>query len=570
MGYNDLTKILEEITAYKAEERWFEFKLNKGSISNDEIGQYISALSNGATIANKLFGYLIWGVEDVTHDIKGTNFTFVGAKQGNQDLELWLRMLLHPKINFTIHEFDYIPSKHIVLLKIPATFAEPTNFKKIPYIRIGSHKTDLRNYPHYSRQIYNALEDWSARIIQDATVDDLDGIALQLARRKFTEKNTKLADEINTWDTKTFLDKIKITINGAITNTALIILGKEEKSHYLLPSIAQITWKLETQEKAYEHFNPPMLISTTKVLNRIRNIKYKFFPDHELLATEVNKYDTRVILEAMYNCIAHQDYSLNERIIVTEKLDKLIFQNAGSFFEGSPEDYSEGDKTPSKYRNPWLSQAMVNLNMIDTMGYGIHTMYLAQKNRYFPLPDYDLSQSQKVKLSIYGHAIDENYTQLLIQRKELPLSTVVFLDRIQKHLPITENAVKYLRKEKLIEGRKPNYYVAASVASTSGDKADYIKYRAFDDKHYKELIFNYLKTYKKANREDIDKLILNKLSDVLNEEQKKNKIRNLLYKLSKKENKIKNIAKSTRHPNWVLVRDTNENLDIEDRNLDIE
>ena len=91
MDYNDLNSILEEITAYKAEEKWFEFKLNKGSVSNDEIGEYISALSNGATIANKPFGYLIWGVEDGSHNIKGTNFSFDGAKQGNQDLELWLR-----------------------------------------------------------------------------------------------------------------------------------------------------------------------------------------------------------------------------------------------------------------------------------------------------------------------------------------------------------------------------------------------------------------------------------------------------------------------------------------------
>lgn len=555
MDNNDLNSILDEVTSYKAEEKWFEFKLNKGSISNDEIGEYISALSNAATIANKPFGYLIWGVEDETHNIKGTNFLFDEARQGNQDLELWLRNLLHPKINFTIHEFDYEPQKHIVLLRIPATVAEPTHFKKIPYIRIGSHKTDLRNHPHYIRQIYNTLEDWSARIVQDASIDDLDENALKLAQQKFAEKHPKRHAEIISWDTAIFLDKAKITINGKITNTALILLGKEEKSHYLLPSIAQITWKLETQEKAYEHFNPPMLTSTTNVLARIRNIKYKFFPDHELLATEVNKYDTRVILEAMHNCIAHQDFSLNERIIVTEKLDKLIFENAGSFFEGNPEDYTEGDRTPSKYRNPWLSQAMVNLNMIDTMGYGIHTMYLAQKSRYFPLPDFDLKQSQKVKLSIYGHAIDENYTQLLIQRKELPLSTVVLLDRIQKCLPVTEDAVRSLRKDKLIEGRKPNYFIAASIAYTSGDKADYIKNRAFDDKHYEDLILNYLKTYNKASREDIDKLIANKLSDVLNEDQKRNKIRNLLYKLSKKDNKITNIATSTRYPTWVLVED---------------
>jgi ATP-dependent DNA helicase RecG len=161
-------------------------------------------------------------------------------------------------------------------------------------------------------------------------------------------------------------------------------------------------------------------------------VKYRFFPDNELLATTVNKYDTRVILEAMHNCIAHEDYSGHSRIVVAEKLDRLIFSNAGSFFEGNPKDYSVGDKTPERYRNPWLVNAMVNLGMIDTLGYGIHTMFVEQRKRYFPLPDYLLSEPQKVILQIYGHSIDENYSKVLMERKEMPLHQVILLDRIQK------------------------------------------------------------------------------------------------------------------------------------------
>ncbi len=271
-----------------------------------------------------------------------------------------------------------------------------------------------------------------------------------------------------------------------------------------------------------------------------------------MLATTVDKYDTRTILEAMHNCIAHQDYSLNSRIIVTEKIDKLIFTNAGSFFEGNPDDYSAGNKTPDKYRNPWLAQAMVNLGMIDTLGYGIHTMYLSQKNRYFPLPDYLLSESQKVVLQIYGHSIDENYSKLLIERKDLSLSNVVLLDRIQKHLAITKDAASALKKERLIEGRKPNYFVAASVADATGEKATYIKNRAFDKTWYKDLIIEFIKKYNKAGREDIDALIMDKLSNTLSEKQKRTKIRNLLYEMSKKDNSIFNNSKSTNKPEWKL------------------
>jgi len=554
MTKEQLHILLEELAALSAETNWVEFKLNAGSITNEQIGEYISAMSNGATIANKSFGYMVWGVQDTTQIIKGTNFTFVEAKQGNQDLELWLRNLLHPKLNWEIFEFDY-HGKNIVLLRIPSAKGEPVHFKKKPYIRIGSNKTDLRNFPDYVRIIYNSLEDWSAKIIDTASISDLDDEALKIAREKFKERSVKekYYDKIDSWDDKTFLDKAKITINKKITNTAILLLGKEEASHYLLPSIAEITWKLETEEKAYEHFSCLLLLNTTKVLHNIRNVKYKFFPDNELLATTVNKYDTRTILEALHNCIAHQDYSLNSRIIVTEKIDKLVFTNAGNFFSGNPEDYTEGNRTPEKYRNPWLVRAMVNLGMIDTMGYGIHTMYQSQRKRFFPLPDYNLSEPQKVVLQIFGHSIDENYTRLLIERQDLELDRVVLLDKVQKKQDITTEAATLLKKEKLIEGRKPNYFVAASVAEITDDKATYIKNRAFDKTYYKDLIIKYIKKYKVASRDDIDSLVMDKLSNTLSDKQKRTKIRNLLYEMSKKDNTIYNDSNSTNKPEWKLV-----------------
>jgi len=553
MSEQNLCELLKELVSYPQEQPWLEFKLNKGSISNDSIREYLSALSNGACLANKPFGYLIWGVEDFTHSIKGTNYSFSKAKEGNQDLKLWLLNLLFPKINFEVFEFNY-QKLPITLIRIPAAISQPTQFKKMPYIRIGSNKTDLRNFPDLIRTIYNSQIDWSAKIIEQATIDDLDPQAIKVAKEKFNERNAtnSFSRKIRSWDVATFLDKARITLNGKITNTAIILLGKEESSHYLLPAIAQITWKLEGEEKGYEHFDPPFLLTTTKVMQQIRNIKYKFFPDNQLLATTVDKYETRSILEALHNCIAHQDYSLNSRIIVTEKIDRLIFSNAGSFYEGNPDDYVIGEKTPERYRNPFLSRAMVNLGMIDTLGYGIHSMVLAQRNRFFPLPDYQLSQPQKVILQLYGHSIDENYSKLLIERKDLPLSQIVLLDRVQKRLPITDAAITMLKKENLIAGRKPNFFVEASVAEITDNKASYIKNRAFDDDHYKKMIIGFLKTYKAAKREEINKLLLDKLSDVLSNQQKMNKIKNLLYSLSKKEMLIKNSSKSSKHPVWVL------------------
>src|SRR5690606_26279355 len=121
------------------------------------------------------------------------------------------------------------------------------------------------------------------------------------------------------------------------------------------------------------------------------------------------------------------------------------------FYEGKPEDYFGGEVTPSRYRNPWLTQAMVNLGMIDTMGFGINAMTQSQRKRYFPLPDYSKSSSNAVVLEIYGHVIDENYTRLLLEHQDLPLNTVILLDQVQKKQKITADAAAFLRRQGLIE-----------------------------------------------------------------------------------------------------------------------
>lgn len=170
MNLTELHTILKELCSSDKETQWLEFKQN--GIDHEEIGEYISALSNGACIDNKLHGYLIWGVNNTTHEITGTTFKISSSKHGNQDLELWLRTFLHPKVHFEIFEFDY-NGKAVTMLKIPSAVAEPTHFQKKPFIRINSNKTDLRNHPALIRKIYNSQEDWSAKICKEASLKTL-------------------------------------------------------------------------------------------------------------------------------------------------------------------------------------------------------------------------------------------------------------------------------------------------------------------------------------------------------------------------------------------------------------
>ena len=99
--------------------------------------------------------------------------------------------------------------------------------------------------------------------------------------------------------------------------------------------------------------------------------------------------------------------------IVNKSQKRIVEEVTGGFFEGKAEDYCEGNRTPQKYRNKWLTSAMVNLNMIDSLGFGISKMYRSQMKRFFPLPDYTQSTTNEVVLEIYGHAIDENYSKML-------------------------------------------------------------------------------------------------------------------------------------------------------------
>lgn len=147
------------------------------------------------------------------------------------------------------------------------------------------------------------------------------------------------------------------------------------------------------------------------------------------MALEISKYDQKIVLEALHNCITHQDYLLNARIIVTEKSHKLIFENIGAFSEGKPEDYINGSKTPKQYRNTFLAQAMVRLNMTDTMGYGIYEMHRKQAQRYLPLPDYNLEQSNTVILTLYGDIVNEAYTSQLINNSNISFTDICALDR---------------------------------------------------------------------------------------------------------------------------------------------
>lgn len=539
-------QLLEELLSVARQRRdageteWMEFKTNIGeshcSITYEGVGNYISGLSNSACLKYKSHGYLVLGVEDGTWKVVGTNLRMPTTKIGNQDYELWLRRNCSPIIPFEVEEFEY-GDQHIVIFEIQAAVGEPVNFKGIAYVRIGSNLTKLKDFPDFVRQIYNSQKDWSAEIVGDATLEDLDPAAIEKARELYAKKHENLAEEMKTWDDIKFLNKAKITRKGKITNTAVLLLGRSESESLISPAVARIRWIYKDSsgnERDFSIETCPFILAADTIYRKIRNFKYRYMNPSllSLVPEELDTYDPFIIREALNNAVAHQDYRCHGMINVVEEEDRLIFSNLGSFIPNSIRSVLENDAPEENYRNKMLANAMVELGLVDTIGSGIRRMFNKQRERLFPMPDYDFSDN-RVKVTIIGKVIDIDYAMLLTRDKTLSLLEIEMLSRVQMHKPLNDDEIAYLRKRKLVEGRKSSLYFAKSVARATGQEAEYTVMKGFDDLYYRDLIVKALKEHHRLRRTDINRLLLNKLPSALNDKQKNNKIDYLLKCLRK-------------------------------------
>lgn len=330
-----------------------------------------------------------------------------------------------------------------------------------------------------------------------------------------------------------------MTIKGKITNTTILLLGKSESGHLISPAVARITWILKDRdniEKDYEHFYSPFFTAVEEVSTKIRNLKYRYIAGNTLFSEEVDQYDPYIIREALNNCVAHQDYTMGGKIVVVESEDGwLSFTNVGQFIPNSVEEVVIQDSPEPTYRNSFLVTAMVNLNMIDTIGSGIKKMFNIQRHKFFPLPDYDLS-ADKVNAVFFGKLIDVNYAKKLAELPELSLEEIMLLDKVAKQKELSNEAIQVLRSKGLIEGRKPNYHISSHIAKATKQKDDYIKLRGIDNAYIQKIIIDYLSKFGGTLRKDLEAVLMPKLSEGLSDIQKRDKIKNQLQEL--KRNKI--------------------------------
>jgi len=554
MGSEQLTSLLESLLNLPTENEVVEFKRAGNGFDTFKLGAYFSALSNEANLKKRDSAWLIFGINDKDHAIVGTNYK--PTPQSLCHIKREIAEGINEGITFNdIFEFIY-EGKRVLLFQIPpAPQGIPISYKGHYYGRDGESLVALNISEIESIRSQVKRIDWSAQVIEEATIDDLDETAIQLARSLYISKNRDKEEEILTWDNVSFLNKAKITIKGRITNTAILLLGKEESEYLISPATAKIRWVLKDHqgiEKDYLIKGCPMIISVEEIYRKIRNLKYRYInPEFQtLFPEEIDTYEPYIIREALNNAIAHQDYSLGGQITVVEYDDKLVFANKGCFIPRSIQNVLNNDAPEEVYRNQFLAQAMVNLKMVDTIGSGIRKMFFYQRQRLFPLPDYSFDDN-KVQVSIIGKILNIGYASILAQNTSLSLSEIEILNRVQLNKFISDEELNYLRKKKLIEGRKPNIYLARSVAQKIDQKIEYSNNKGFDDSYYCDLIIKALSEHKVLTKQEITKLLIKKLPDILTIKQKHSKIQNLLTKL-RKSGKIENESRGI-HSNWRIV-----------------
>ena len=490
-----LINIFQSLISHK-ESEVVEFKKAENNFDFDDLGKYFSALSNEANLRGLEFAWLIFGYDEKKHKIVGTSY-----KNGESALNnLKHDFAQHTTDGQTFREIVPIDvdGNRILMFKIPAS---PRNivmkWKGIAFGRDGESLKPLNQSKMDEIRHQTPEPDWSAELVPNATIDDLDEVAIAKARKMFKKVHSRIpAEEVNRWSTEEFLSKCELMVDGKLTRAAIILLGKMFSDSKLRPAVAEVTWTIRDEKQDvvdYEHFSVPFILTVDEILAKIHNLTLREMPGGTLFPDTMKQYDDYTIREALHNCIAHQDYTLRQRINFVENPGFLYYANGGSFIPGTLENALATNGPQRFFRNACLCKAMVHFNMIDTVSRGIKKMFTEQMERRFPMPDYEIDNEKKeVAVRIYGNAINERYTKLLKDNNTLTLHDCISLDAIQKGHRIDEEIAQDLMKRGLIEGEAPNYTISLGVAKASKQLPGYTRVRGLERDKLKQMILQYI------------------------------------------------------------------------------
>lgn len=489
---------------------------------------------------------MVIGAKDQTLDIVGTDLSKFNLNAQSATYKLIEHCTNLSSEGLTITEYITDDAQKVVwIITIPKHLPRrPVYAHKKAWQRISDSLVEMT-----PERMATILEeptmtdsDWSSEIVPDATISDLDEVAIAKARKMFKKVHSRIPEEeVNSWSNTELLSRSGILINGKLTRAAIILLGKPESVYKLRPAVVEVTWTLRNEEDDvvdYEHFTAPFILTVDEMLAKIHNLTMRELPGGSLFPDTMKQYDDYTIREALHNAIAHQDYTLQQRINFVETPKFIYYANGGSFIPGTVQKAMETKGPQRHFRNECLCQGMVNFNMIDTVSRAIRRMFREQQIRRFPMPDYEIDPINKeVAVRIYGNIIDDKYTKLLNENPALSLKDCILLDAVQKGRAIEQSEAVDLLIRGLLEGNYPDVYIAEGIARKTGELGIYIKNRGLKRQYYKDIVLAYLeKRQDGANRREIDEL----LSDLIPKSTKRpdSYVGNLLSELKNTDGKI--------------------------------
>lgn len=403
MELENMDNVILDLIELEEECEWLEFKKNNSD--PQEIGEYLSALSNSACYHKQPFGYLIYGLEDQTKKIIGTTFKPKNEKKGNQELENWLATQLNPRIDFNIYELD-LQGKRLVVFRIEATKNTPVSFRGSPYIRIGSYKKSLDDHPEVERKIwkrddYYVFEkeislgrltaDQVLQLIDFANYFDLIQLPLPTTRDFIIERLVQdkvIAREVSFFN---------------ITNLGALLFAKEIDQFEKLgrKAVRVIIYQGNNRIKAKREFIGKKGLAI-EFEGLIRFLEEQLPSNEEIgkaLRKKVSMYPILAIRELVANAIIHQDFSMKGVSPMIEIFDNRIeITNPGKplidplrFVDHSPQS-----------RNEVLARFMRRLNICEERGSGIDKVVFECEYYQLPAPEFIVGDSY-TRVILYGH-----------------------------------------------------------------------------------------------------------------------------------------------------------------------
>lgn len=381
-------------------------------------------------------------------------------------------------------------------------------------------------------------DDWTGNVIPDVTVRSLDIEAMRVARVMYEARHPQKAEECRTWDDSQFLTRLGVFKRGRMTNAAMILLGK--RNERLIPESICIKWRLLStngREEDSRTFDGPAILSVRQVASRIRNVSVE---TGGVRPRTVGTYRTMSLMEAMYNALAHQDYSMGGTIEVVEReRESVTVRNMGGFGNTGPETHVLSRPTGCIHRNPFLSDAMVSLGIVSGTGSGVRNMYLSQIYRRFPLPRYVLTDDS-VSLTFSG-VRSGPLVRMLDSRGDLDLETVMELDRLASGRYVPDKILDGLIRRGLVDvvGGVPSIISQSPLAFHSSGTD-------------REAVLSLFEGNGRATRGDVVSVLMARDSKGLTPQQLSNRATNILQTL-RKEGVIRKIEGNTRSAVYSLI-----------------